>query len=86
MNCQIFSWPLSSGARGGNGISGTGLGLVLARQIVEAHGGEVGFESEEDVGSTFWFWLPAAARIEVVPDVAPAELTARDDAKARHRV
>jgi signal transduction histidine kinase len=68
------------------GISGTGLGLVLARQIVEAHGGEVGFESEESVGSTFWFWLPAAARIEVVPEVAPAELTAGDDAKARHRV
>jgi signal transduction histidine kinase len=68
------------------GISGTGLGLVLARQIVEAHGGEVGFESEENVGSTFWFWLPAAARIEVVPDVAPAELAARDDAKARHGV
>jgi signal transduction histidine kinase len=68
------------------GISGTGLGLVLARQIVEAHGGEAGFESEENVGSTFWFWLPAAARIEVVPDVAPADLAARDDAKARHRV
>jgi signal transduction histidine kinase len=68
------------------GISGTGLGLVLARQIVEAHGGEVGFESEEDVGSTFWFWLPAAARLEVVPDVAPADLAARDDSKARHRV
>jgi signal transduction histidine kinase len=68
------------------GISGTGLGLVLARQIVEAHGGEVGFESEEDVGSTFWFWLPAAARVDVVPDVAPPDLAARDDAKARHGV
>jgi signal transduction histidine kinase len=68
------------------GISGTGLGLVLARQIVEAHGGEAGFESEENVGSTFWFWLPAAATVEVVPDVAPAELAARDDAKARHGV
>jgi signal transduction histidine kinase len=68
------------------GISGTGLGLVLARQIVEAHGGEVGFESEENAGSTFWFWLPAAARLDVVPDVAPPDLTARDDAKARHGV
>jgi signal transduction histidine kinase len=68
------------------GISGTGLGLVLARQIVEAHGGEVGFESEENVGSTFWFWLPAAARLDVVPDVAPPDLAARDDAKARHGV
>jgi signal transduction histidine kinase len=68
------------------GISGTGLGLVLARQIVEAHGGEVGFESEENVGSTFWFWLPATARLDVVPDVAPRDLAARDDAKARHGV
>ena len=43
------------------GIAGTGLGLVLARQIVEAHGGVIGFESEEGRGSTFWIRIPAAA-------------------------
>jgi signal transduction histidine kinase len=40
------------------GIPGTGLGLAVARTIVERHGGKVGFTSEEHVGSTFWIELP----------------------------
>ncbi len=40
-------------------ISGTGLGLYLSRELVERHGGRIYFASEEGVGSTFYFTLPA---------------------------
>jgi len=37
--------------------TGTGLGLYLSRQIIEAHDGEIGLESEVDKGSRFYFKL-----------------------------
>jgi hemerythrin-like metal-binding protein len=40
---------------------GTGIGLAVSKKIVERMAGRIGFESEENVGSTFWIELPLAS-------------------------
>lgn len=41
-------------------VQGTGLGLVIARHIIEAHNGSMGVTSQLDVGTTFYFIVPTA--------------------------
>jgi signal transduction histidine kinase len=51
---------------------GTGIGLAIARSVVEAHGGHIEASSEPGQGSVFSFDLPVAAEPTDTPDPAPA--------------
>jgi signal transduction histidine kinase len=56
---QIFT-KFFRGDAAASGIAGTGLGLAVSRDIVEAHGGRMGFTSTEGEGTTFFVELPTA--------------------------
>ena len=46
--------------RGQNGYKGAGLGLAIAKGVVEAHGGRIRLESRPGSGTTFYLTVPTA--------------------------
>jgi signal transduction histidine kinase/CHASE1-domain containing sensor protein len=59
---QPFSQADSSDTRQ---RGGTGLGLNISRQLIESMGGQIGFESEPDKETVFWFTCPLAKGDEI---------------------
>jgi len=69
---QLFQ-PFNRLGQEDGGEEGTGIGLVVARQLIELMGGVIGVESTVGTGSVFWFELKAAEEtVLILETTAPA--------------
>jgi two-component system, sensor histidine kinase and response regulator len=55
---SLFDGSLNASMDGTENEKGTGLGLVLCKELIQQHGGEIWLESTLDAGSTFYFSVP----------------------------
>ena len=80
---RIFGRFQQAGGAESRKSGGTGLGLNIAKSIVELHGGTIGFEPAVDGGTCFWVTLPRVEEVTAEMDARYAVLVVEDDASMR---
>ena len=61
---NLFRLDEQTNRKGTEGEPTTGLGLIICKEFIEKHGGQLWVESEECQGSTFYFSLPTGNQDE----------------------
>jgi len=72
---KIFKIDEKFSANGTDGEKGSGLGLILVKDIVEKHNGEIWFYSKQDSGTEFHFTLPEAKNVVLIVEDDPGMLS-----------
>lgn len=82
LQSQLFQ-PFNRLGAETSGIEGSGVGLVITKQLVEQMGGAIGFASEEKVGSEFWidFTIASIGQAELQPASTDVAVPVEGDAE-----
>ena len=80
---EVFS-PFTRLGAEGSMVEGTGIGLTISKMLVEAMGGQIGFFSRENQGTTFWLDLPRAKQAKAPVVVASPPPPSSSAARCGH--
>ena len=64
---ELFK-PFSRLGAENSDIEGTGIGLVVCKELIEKMQGSIGFDSKVDIGSSFWFKLPILKQANITTE------------------